>query len=129
MPSIFRDDYINGIKSLVAAPKFTPAPLVRALMEAQRITDAIASPDLDKTIDPWASTHAFIDDDERDARLTFPNADIKIERRNGIPAPSSYWEAVDLRNSLGGDDISMFGRSLYHSSLSAISIVARKDHV
>lgn len=112
VPSIFRDDYINGIKSLVAAPKFTPAPLVRALMEAQRITNAIAAPDLDKTIDLWASTHAFIDDDERDARLTFPNADIKIERRNGIPAPSSYWEAVDLRNSLGGDDISMFGRSL-----------------
>ncbi|WP_426408067.1 hypothetical protein [Bradyrhizobium ganzhouense] len=86
--------------------------MVRALLEAQRITDAIASPDLDKTINLWASTHAFVDDDPRGARLTYPNADIEIERRSGIPAPSSYWEAVDLRNSLGGDDISTLGRSL-----------------
>ncbi|MGY3610956.1 MULTISPECIES: Fic family protein [unclassified Bradyrhizobium] len=107
VPSVFQDDYINGIKSLAAAPNFSPAPLVRALLEAQRITNAIASPDLDRTIDLWASTHAFVDDDERDAKLTFPNADLKIERRNGIPAPSTYWEAVDLRNSLGGGDISM----------------------
>lgn len=112
VPSVFRDDYINGIKSLVAAPNFTPAPLVRALSETQRITDAIALPDLDATIDMWASTHAFVDEDERDAKLTFPNAGIKIERRGGIPAPASYWEAVDLRNSLGGDGMSMFGRSL-----------------
>jgi hypothetical protein len=27
-----------------------------------------------------------------------------------------YWEAVDLRNSLGGDGMSMFGRSLQHRS-------------
>lgn len=111
VPSVFRTDYINGIKSLVASPKFSPAPLIRALLEAQRVTAAIASPDLDKTIDLWASTHAFVDDDERDAKLTFPNANIKIERRNGIPAPESYWEAVDLRNSLG-DDVAAFGKSL-----------------
>ncbi len=112
VPAVFRDDYINGVKSIVAAPKFNPAPIVRAFLEAQRITNAIASPDLDKTIDLWASTHAFLDDDPRDARLTYPSADMKIERRGGIPAPSSYWEAVDLRNSLGGDEISSFGRSL-----------------
>jgi hypothetical protein len=110
VPSVFRTDYINGIKSLVASPKFTPAPLIRALSEAQRITAAIALPDLDKTIDLWASTHAFLEDD-LDAKLSFPNADIKIERRNGIPAPASYWEAVDLRNSLG-DDVGVFDRSL-----------------
>lgn len=111
VPSVFRDDYINGIRSLAAAPRFNPAPLVRAFLEVQRITSAITSPDLDKMIDLWASTHAFVDDDERDAKLTFPNADLAIERRNGIPAPASYWEAVDLRNSLGDDDISVFGRS------------------
>jgi len=112
IPSVFREDYINGIKALVAAPKFTAAPLVRAFIEAQRITNAIASSNLDETIDLWATTHAFLEDNDRDARLTFPNPDLKIERRAGIPAPTTYWEAVDLRNSLSDNDVSIFGRSM-----------------
>ncbi|MBX9822588.1 MAG: Fic family protein [Afipia birgiae] len=110
VPTIFREDYIGGIKALVHASSFSAAPLVRALLECQRVTAAIASPDLDRTIELWASTHAFLEDIET-ARLTFPNPMLKIEKRNGVPAPETYWEALDLASSVT-DEASIFGRSL-----------------
>jgi hypothetical protein len=73
------------------------------LLECQRITNAIVSPDLDRTIELWASTHAFLED-IRTARLTFPNPDLRIEKRNGVPAPATCWESLDLANSLAEDD-------------------------
>jgi len=53
VPTIYRDDYIGGLKALVRATNFTAPPLVRALLECQRITNAIVSPDLDRTIELW----------------------------------------------------------------------------
>jgi hypothetical protein len=111
VPTIFRDDYIGGIKALVSERNFSAAPLVRALLECQRVTSAIALPDLDRTIELWASTHAFLED-IKTARLTFPNPDFKIEIRNGVPAPATYWESLDLENSLTDDNSSILGRSL-----------------
>lgn len=110
VPTIYREDYIGGLKALVRTANFTAAPLVRALLECQRITNAIVSPDLDKTIELWASTHAFLEDIET-ARLTYPNPDLKIEKRNGVPAPETYWEALDLASSIT-DGPSIIGRSL-----------------
>lgn len=110
VPTIFRTDYVGGLVKLFdSEPK--AAPLVRAMIECQRITNAIVSPDLDRTIDLWASTHAFLEDIEN-ARLTSPNPDLKIERRRGVPAPAEYWEALDLKHSLGDDASSLFGRSM-----------------
>lgn len=103
VPTIYRDDYIGGLKALVRSSNFAAPPLVRALLECQRITNAIVSPDLDRTIELWASTHAFLED-IKTARLTFPNPDLKIEKRNGVPAPASYWESLDLERSLADDD-------------------------
>jgi hypothetical protein len=116
VPTIFRTDYVGGLVKLFdSEPK--AAPLVGAMIECQRITNAIVSPDLDRTIDLWASTHAFLEDIEN-ARLPSPNPDLKIERRReierrrGIPAPAEYWEVLDLKRSLGDDALSLFGRSM-----------------
>jgi hypothetical protein len=103
VPTIFREDYIGGIRALIHERSPAAPPLVRAFLECQRITDAIASPDLDRTIELWASTHAFLED-IKNARLTFPNPDLKIEKRNGVPAPATYWESLDLAKSLAEDD-------------------------
>jgi hypothetical protein len=70
--------------------------------------NAIASPDLERTIELWASAHAFLED-IKTARLTFPNPDLKIEKRNGVPPQATYWVSLDLDNSLADDEPSIFG--------------------
>jgi hypothetical protein len=103
VPTIFRDNYIGGITALIHERSPSAPPLVRALLECQRITDAIVSPDLDRTIELWASTHAFLED-VTTAQLTFPNPDLKIEKRIGVPAPATYWESIDFARSLADED-------------------------
>ncbi len=56
-------------------------------------------------------SHAFLEDIET-ARLTFPNPDLKIEKRNGVPAPGTYWEALYLAGSIFTEGTSIIGRSL-----------------
>ncbi|MCC8978559.1 Fic family protein [Bradyrhizobium acaciae] len=110
VPTIFRDNYIGGLTKLFES-RPVAAPLVRALLECQRITHSITSPDLNRTIELWASTHAFLED-VKNARLTSPNADLRIEVRNGIPAPAEYWETRDLESTLEDDQTSNFGKAL-----------------
>lgn len=110
VPTIYRDNYIGGLTKIFES-KPTAPPLIRALLECQRITHSIVSPDLNRTIELWASTHAFLED-IKNARLTSPNPDIKIETRNGIPAPVEYWEARDLESTLNDDQTSTFGNAL-----------------
>ncbi|QOZ23820.1 Fic family protein [Bradyrhizobium sp. CCBAU 51753] len=110
VPTIFRDNYIGGLTKLFES-RPVAAPLVRALLECQRITHSIVSPDLNRTIELWASTHAFLED-IKNARLTSPNADLRIEVRNGIPAPVEYWETRDLENTLEDDQTYNFGKAL-----------------
>jgi Fic/DOC family len=110
VPTIYRDNYIGGLTKFFESKPVVP-PLVRALLECQRITHSIVSPDLNRTIELWASTHAFLED-IKNARLTSPNPDIKIETRNGIPAPVEYWEARDLESTLDDDQTSTFGNAL-----------------
>jgi Fic/DOC family len=109
VPTIYRDNYIGGLTKFFESKPVVP-PLVRALLECQRITHSIVSPDLNRTIELWASTHAFLED-IKNARLTSPNPDIKIETRNGIPAPVEYWEARDLESTLDDDQTSTFGNA------------------
>ena len=78
---IFREDYIGSNEAPVSI-----IPLVRALLECQRIASRVAelrqdnrSLDLDARLSRARQT----------ARLRFPNLDLKIEKRNGVPAPAS----------------------------------------
>lgn len=103
VPTIFRTDYIDGLRALTAVGKPRPAPLIQAMLRCQEVTSQIASGDLDETLALWASTHAFLED-ERDARLTRPDPQAEIVWRKGVPAPASYWADVDLRAQLADDD-------------------------
>ncbi len=111
VPTIFRNDYIGALRALSGEAGPTAAPLVRAAIRCQSTTSRIADPDIGRTIELWATTHAFLED-ERNARLTEPSSDARVEWRKGIPAPASYWAELDLEAQLadGSDAASLFGR-------------------
>lgn len=96
VPTVYRSDYIGGMRALAVDGR--PDPYFRAMVRCQRVSSQIAEPDLNRTIELWASTHAFLED-ERDAQFTSPDPTAKIEWRDGIPAPASYWKAVDDRHN------------------------------
>ena len=102
VPTIYRSDYIGGLRALTAPGAAQAAPLVRAMLRCQSVTARIASPDLDETLRLWASTHAFLED-EKNARFTDPNVNVDIVWRRGIPAPASYWQELDLTAQLQDD--------------------------
>ncbi len=102
VPTIYRSDYIGGLRALTAPGIPQAAPLVRAMLRCQSVTARIASANLDETLRLWASTHAFLED-EKNARFTEPSPDVDIVWRHGIPAPSSYWADVDLAAQLQDD--------------------------
>lgn len=108
VPTIYRSDYIGGLRALSAHGAPQAAPLVRAMLRCQAVTARIVSEDLDRTVDLWASTHAFLED-ERGAKLTAPDPDVRIVWRNGLPAPEAYWNEVDLEATLNDDTASIMG--------------------
>ena len=99
VPTVYRDDYIAGLRSLSATGAPQAGPLVRAMLRCQEVTTAIAPHDLDETLRVWATTHAFLEDG-RNARLTSPDPAAAVEWRNGIPAPVAYWADLDLQAAL-----------------------------
>nr|WP_250807438.1 Fic family protein [Neorhizobium tomejilense] len=99
VPTIFRTDYIGGLRAFTAADAARPAPLIRAMMRCQDVTSKISDPSLERTVDIWASSHAFLEN-EKDAQFTPPNPDAIIEWRNGVPAPEEYWSNLDMETSL-----------------------------
>ncbi len=88
VPTVWRDDYLGALRALNRHND--PAPIVRAFSFAQRVTAACAAATTDEAISAWASTYAFVEAGAH-ARLTLPRADVRIEWRNGIPAPAQYW--------------------------------------
>jgi Fic family protein len=103
VPTVFRNDYIGALRALSSHSGPTAAPIVKALLQCQATTSRIMDHDINRTIALWASTHAFLED-EQNARLTMPSADIPIAWRNGIPAPASYWADLDLEAQLSGEN-------------------------
>ena len=108
IPTIYRSDYINAMRALAGQSR--PDPYIRALQRCQRVSSKIATDDLNRTIEIWASTHAFLED-ERDAQFTDPDPTGKIEWRDGIPAPASYWKVLEERQKAADTDSNLaFGR-------------------
>ena len=108
IPTIYRSDYINAMRALAGQSR--PDPYIRALQRCQRVSSEIATDDLNRTIEIWASTHAFLED-ERDAQFTDPDPTAKIEWRDGIPAPASYWKVLEERQKAANTDSNLaFGR-------------------
>jgi hypothetical protein len=109
VPTIFRTDYINGLRALTASDAPRPSPLVRAMMRCQDVTAKIVDPSLDRTVEIWASCNAFLEN-EKDAHFTPPDPDSVIEWRDGIPAPTEYWESLDLEAALSRAENTAAGR-------------------
>lgn len=99
VPTVFKTDYVNGLRSLSATDSPRPLPLIRAMLRCHDVTSRIADPSLDRTVELWASTHAFLEN-EKDAQFTDPDPNASIEWRRGIPAPASYWAMLELESKL-----------------------------
>lgn len=90
VPTVYRDDYINGMRALTRHGD--PGPIVRALDFCQKVTTACASPDIAAAIETWASTFAFVEAGPN-ARLEMPGRARKVVWQGEIPAPEEYWQA------------------------------------
>lgn len=92
IPTVYRDDYIGGQRAM---SRFNDAGAnFRAIDRAQAVTASIVEDDRRTCIERWASTNAFMEPGAN-ATLADPDPAAEIEWRDGMPAPSSYWEARD----------------------------------
>ncbi len=98
VPTIYRGDYIAGLRALTDPSRVRAGPFVRSMIRCQAVTSKIAEKDLDAAIRVWASTHAFLED-EHGARFTDPDSATGIEWQDGVPAPAAYW--AGLRRDAG----------------------------
>jgi hypothetical protein len=90
IPTVFRDDYIGGLRSLTR--RGDPAPITRACLRAQETAAAIQVPTVDEAIVAWAKVNAFMKPNSN-ARLEKYDPATEIDWHGEIPAPVSYWEA------------------------------------
>lgn len=97
IPTVFRDDYIGGMRSL--SWRGDPAPIARACLRAQETTAAIQAPTTDEAIEAWAKVNAFMRAGEH-ARLEKYDPATEIDWRGEMPAPKSYWDAVENSESI-----------------------------
>ncbi|MGV8998281.1 MAG: Fic family protein [Parvibaculaceae bacterium] len=98
IPTVFRNSYLDGQRAL--SRRNDPAIYIRNMEFCQEVSASCSGEPLDAAIRVWASTYAFCED-ERHARLTKPNASLRIQLKDGIPAPDGYWEAVSRESTLG----------------------------
>ncbi|MGF6313150.1 hypothetical protein ABIB82_007181 [Bradyrhizobium sp. i1.8.4] len=97
IPTVFRDDYIGGMRSLTR--RVDPAPITRACLRAQEAAAAIQVPTVDDAIVAWAKTNAFMKPNAN-ARLEAYDPATEIDWRGEMPAPVSYWEAEENPQSI-----------------------------
>ncbi|MFM2100005.1 MAG: hypothetical protein RLZZ366_1544 [Pseudomonadota bacterium] len=91
IPTVFRNDYFDALRAL--SRRDDPSILVRSLEFCQKVTAACSEATTEDVIEAWARAYGFCED-ARHARFSMPNPALTIEKRNGIPAPSDYWEAI-----------------------------------
>ena len=103
VPTVYRSDYIGGLRALSRTSSPQAAPIIRALLRCQEATSKISTADLRGTIELWASTNAFLEN-ERAAQFVTPDPHARIEWRRGIPAPETYWRDLDIEAQLSDDD-------------------------
>lgn len=103
IPTVFRDDYIGGMRSLTR--RGDPAPITRACLRAQETTAATEMPTVDQAIEAWAKTNAFMKPNAN-ARMEIYDPATKIDWRGEMPAPISYWEAEENPTSILPDSLS-----------------------
>ncbi len=97
VPTVFRDDYIGGMRSLTR--RGDPSPIARACLRAQETAAAIQAPNVDEAIVEWAKVNAFMKPGSN-ARLEKYDPTTEIDWRGEMPAPVSYWEAEESPQSM-----------------------------
>lgn len=96
VPTVYRDDYVGALRAL--SRHDDPTPIVRALARLQEVANAAAAPSVEAAIQIWASTYAFVEPGEH-ARLEMPDRNVPIVWNGEVPAPATYWEAVNRQNT------------------------------
>jgi len=97
IPTVYRDDYINGMRSLTR--RHDPAPITRATLRAQETSAQIQVPTAAEAIEAWAKVNAFMRPGAN-ARLEKYDPGTEIEWRGDMPAPKSYWQAEEKPEGL-----------------------------
>lgn len=92
IPTVYRDDYINGMRSLTR--RSDPAPITRAAQRAQETNAQIHAATATEAIAEWAKVNAFMRPGPN-ARLETYDPATEIEWRGDLPAPKSYWQAEE----------------------------------
>ena len=98
----FRDDYLNGLR--VLSRRNNPDIFVRSILKCQEVSAACVSEDFEEALDLWAGSNAFLEDG-RNVDFSAPKRSLEIGWRNGVPAPASYWRALDRGALDDGPDI------------------------
>lgn len=99
VPTVFRSDYLDALRAL--SRRGDPEILVRSMEFCQRVSAACSAETVDAAIENWARSYGFCED-QKHARLTMPDPTLEVSAREGIPAPTSYWAAVDYDKKHGG---------------------------
>ncbi len=97
IPTVYRDDYINGLRSLTR--RRDPGPITRATQRAQETAAQIRAPTPDQAIEAWAKVNAFMRPGVN-ARLESYDPATEIEWRGDMPAPKTYWQAEEHPNTV-----------------------------
>jgi hypothetical protein len=92
VPHVAKRDYISALRELSLGASYDP--IVRCLVHCQEVTAAISEPEIEKCVERWASTFAFLEPDQ-DLSLILP-MDHPVETRNGVSAPAGYWRMREM---------------------------------
>ena len=98
----FRNDYLDGLRAL--SNRNNPDIFVRSILKCQEVSAACVSEDFDEALALWAESYAFLEDG-RHVDFSIPKRALEIEWRAGVPAPASYWRALDRDVQDDGPDI------------------------
>lgn len=90
IPTVYRDDYLGVLRSLSRNDR--PLPIIKALEFCQLVAQDCSAADLRTVIENWARAYAFCEDVTK-ARLRRPDFRSDLLERDGVLAPSDYWEA------------------------------------
>lgn len=102
VPTVFRNDYLDALRAL--SHRDDPTIFVRSMEFCQKVSAACSANTIEGAIESWARSYGFCES-QKHARLMVPDSTLEVSERNGVPAPSSYWAAIDHDRKHGGGPV------------------------
>ncbi|WP_411839789.1 Fic family protein [Paracoccus sp. ME4] len=92
VPRVFRNDYLDSLRALTR--RNDPDIFVRSMHRCQTIAASCSTDGRQATVENWARTYAFVEEG-RYARFEPLNDGLEVEWQDDMPAPASYWRAIE----------------------------------